>query len=95
MHIVDDVRDFLFGEPIPGGFDLATLNIQRGRDHGLPGYNAVRVAFGLVRRLRLPRLRPIRQFKPGCNRSTVAWTISTRGSVRFRKIIFPARRSEN
>ena len=47
MHIVDDVRDFLFGEPIPGGFDLATLNIQRGRDHGLPGYNAIRVAFGL------------------------------------------------
>jgi hypothetical protein len=47
MHIVDDVRDFLFGEPIPGGFDLATLNIQRGRDHGLPDYNSVRVAFGL------------------------------------------------
>ncbi|MER2516228.1 hypothetical protein [Candidatus Accumulibacter sp. ACC012] len=25
MHVVDDVRDFLFGEPIPGGFDLASL----------------------------------------------------------------------
>jgi hypothetical protein len=47
MHLVDDVRDFLFGEPIPGGFDLAALNIQRGRDHGLPDYNTVRVAFGL------------------------------------------------
>jgi hypothetical protein len=47
MHLVDDVRDFLFGEPIPGGFDLAALNIQRGRDHGLPDYNTLRVAFGL------------------------------------------------
>lgn len=47
MHVVDDVRNFLFGEPIPGGFDLATLNIQRGRDHGLPDYNTLRVAFGL------------------------------------------------
>ncbi|MGD9637277.1 MAG: peroxidase family protein [Pirellulales bacterium] len=47
MHIVDDVRNFLFGEPIPGGFDLATLNIQRGRDHGLADYNTVREAFGL------------------------------------------------
>jgi hypothetical protein len=47
MHVIDDVRNFLFGEPIPGGFDLATLNIQRGRDHGLPGYNSIREAFGL------------------------------------------------
>ncbi|HRF07006.1 peroxidase family protein [Accumulibacter sp.] len=47
MHVIDDVRDFLFGEPMPGGFDLASLNIQRGRDHGLPGYNEIRVAFGL------------------------------------------------
>ena len=47
MHVVDDVRNFLFGDPIPGGFDLASLNIQRGRDHGLPDYNSLRVAFGL------------------------------------------------
>ena len=40
--IVDDVRNFLFGGPGSGGFDLAALNIQRGRDHGLGDFNAVR-----------------------------------------------------
>jgi hypothetical protein len=46
-EIVDDVRDFLFGPPGAGGFDLASLNIQRGRDHGLSSYNETRVAMGL------------------------------------------------
>ncbi len=45
--IIDDVRNFLFGQPGDGGFDLATLNIQRGRDHGLASYNEARVALGL------------------------------------------------
>jgi len=45
--VVDDVRNFLFGKPGQGGFDLASLNIQRGRDHGLADYNTVRVAYGL------------------------------------------------
>ena len=45
--LVDDVRNFLFGPPGAGGVDLASLNIQRGRDHGLPDYNTMRQAFDL------------------------------------------------
>ncbi len=41
-QVIDDVRNFLFGSPDAGGFDLASLNIQRGRDHGLPGINQAR-----------------------------------------------------
>lgn len=47
-QLVDDVRNFLFGPPGSGGFDLAALNIQRGRDHGLPDYNSAREQLGLT-----------------------------------------------
>ena len=47
--MVDDISNFLFGQPGSGGFDLASLNIQRGRDHGVPGYNDMREAMGLTR----------------------------------------------
>jgi hypothetical protein len=48
-QIVDSLRNFLFGQPGQGGFDLAAMNIQRGRDHGLADYNTVREAYGLTR----------------------------------------------
>ncbi|MEZ4278884.1 MAG: peroxidase family protein [Myxococcota bacterium] len=49
LFVVDDVRNFLFGPPGAGGFDLPALNIQRGRDHGLASYNDYREAYGLGR----------------------------------------------
>lgn len=45
--VVDDVRNFLFGQPGQGGFDLASLNLQRGRDHGLPTLSEARSDLGL------------------------------------------------
>ena len=46
--MVDDVRNFLFGPPPAGGLDLAAININRGRERGLPSFNEVRQAFGLA-----------------------------------------------
>ena len=47
MKLVDDLRNFLFGAPGAGGLDLASININRGRERGLPDYNTVRKDIGL------------------------------------------------
>jgi peroxidase len=54
--IIDDVRSFLFGPPGAGGLDLVALNLQRGRDHGLPDYNTVRAELGLKKYKRFSQI---------------------------------------
>ena len=45
-RIVEDLRNFLADPPV--AMDLAAINIQRGRDLGLPTLNEMRQALGLA-----------------------------------------------
>ncbi|KAK0181298.1 hypothetical protein PV327_003591 [Microctonus hyperodae] len=47
QRIVDDLRTNLYGPLEFSRRDLVALNIQRGRDHGLPDYNTARRAYRL------------------------------------------------
>ncbi|XP_077168153.1 myeloperoxidase-like [Paroedura picta] len=47
QFVVDALRNHLFEQFVSAGLDLPSINMQRGRDHGLPVYNTWRSFCGL------------------------------------------------
>ncbi|KAL1490768.1 hypothetical protein ABEB36_013412 [Hypothenemus hampei] len=58
VSVSDALTKYMFRGGNPFGVDLAAINIQRGRDHGLRPYNEYRQLIGL------PRLRDFNEFGP-------------------------------
>ena len=43
---IHGLRNAMFGLPGFGGLDMCAIDIQRGRDHGIPSYNSIREFLG-------------------------------------------------
>ncbi len=48
VHVIDSLRNSLFGNPGDGGLDLLAINIQRSRDHGLGSFTQLQAALGMT-----------------------------------------------
>lgn len=62
LQFADSVRNFLFGTNTMG-LDLVAINIQRGRDHGLPDYNTVREGIGLPKHTTFEDITPDKELQ--------------------------------
>ncbi|KAJ8880166.1 hypothetical protein PR048_016632 [Dryococelus australis] len=65
LKYVDDLKDLLYGDGSSYGMDVVSLDIQRGRDHGIPAYNYFRKLCGL------PKAKKFSTFEDVMSHSTV------------------------
>eukprot|EP00117_Sycon_ciliatum_P031665 scpid15779/ scgid24724/ Dual oxidase 1 len=63
--VTEDLRGFVFGSLDFSRRDLMAINIQRGRDHGVPDYNTVRQHYNLSRVTRYRDINPTMYGKEG------------------------------